>query len=912
MRHLFVLLMLTFYKISICGGASEDIMACLRQERAKHENPSQNIVTVTAENPAYLHCRVSSHHEVAWTRVSDAALLTAGNRTFTRDPRWQVSRKAEDIWVLNLRRAELTDTGCYLCEVNDKYSTVYAVFLSVQEPPPPSPSSAQKKTTRLMANMAGDEVLLNCTVTTSDSGESVDDIVWTRNGDHIDFNNTEKYVWKAKRDAGVVVQTLRIRKATMEDDGDYACEHRHQKASQIVHINKAEAQRSSTTSTTSPQSFISIFSSLLFILLFHLLLNDLLVPLSEMRNRSRSRSPRRDRGDDRSSRRRDEDRRDRKSKKERRRRHRSSSSETSDAANKLGSILNEKKKREKSPEKEKEKNGAKPAPSEVQIELGTPFDENTLSETARKYLETRITEQVSSRVDKLEALMAEKATAARHEMERMLRAQIENEMAMELAECRKRDEDSRKRCQQLEAELEKKRLKTPKKVKKKYDEGRLEMLAQRSQLERERAELARQKSELEKNEQQAIINKGVAMMLVLLLAFLPVVSGQWNSEELAMYDLIEESGLNFYEFYGVAKAYRKLSLEYHPDRNRAEDAVQKFQQVTGIYDVLKSKDLREKYDNVLEFGMPNWRQPVFYFRRMRKLAWYEGIFVLLFIGTIAHYFMMWANYFEKSLVYKDAQKRSKKKEQKKETDEDAARKEALDIYKPKIFELLPVLLFFGCCNLFKDLVIVAKSMSRKENDEEKELLEEQPRPKRINPSVPQPVYEFEVARDNKPVSTNDPEAERKYAAENEMVSKTRKKYPAGTPNRWEQMGRVLNRSPDDVISMAGKLKQMKQEEYTKLLQRQQCTAVNESSTSSGAAKAPATSAVADSAGIVRIEEWSQAEQKAFEQALQRIPKGVDERWERISEAVGTKTKKQCMQRFKDLMEMIKKKKLEAQ
>lgn len=41
--------------------------------------------------------------QIAWTRVSDGALLTAGNRTFTRDPRWQVSKKSANIWVLNLR-----------------------------------------------------------------------------------------------------------------------------------------------------------------------------------------------------------------------------------------------------------------------------------------------------------------------------------------------------------------------------------------------------------------------------------------------------------------------------------------------------------------------------------------------------------------------------------------------------------------------------------------------------------------------------------------------------------------------------------------------------------------------------------------------------------------------------------------
>ncbi|PIO61236.1 hypothetical protein TELCIR_17248, partial [Teladorsagia circumcincta] len=116
------------------------------------------------------------------------------------------------------------------------------------EPPPPPPA-AHKKGTLLMANMAGDEVLLNCTVSIAgEPAAAEEDVVWTRDGKAMNLNDTNKYIWKVKRSAGVVVHTVRIRKATMEDDGDYACESRHQRASQIVHVNKAEAQRSSSLS----------------------------------------------------------------------------------------------------------------------------------------------------------------------------------------------------------------------------------------------------------------------------------------------------------------------------------------------------------------------------------------------------------------------------------------------------------------------------------------------------------------------------------------------------------------------------------------------------------------------------------------------------------------------------------------
>lgn len=35
----------------------------------------------------------------------------------------------------------------------------------------------------------------------------------------------------------------------------------------------------------------------------------------------------------------------------------------------------------------------------------------------------------------------------------------------------------------------------------------------------------------------------------------------------------------------IKRAYRKLSLEYHPDKNKSADAVEKFQQIKFAYDV---------------------------------------------------------------------------------------------------------------------------------------------------------------------------------------------------------------------------------------------------------------------------------------------------------------------------------------
>ncbi len=60
------------------------------------------------------------------------------------------------------------------------------------------------------------------------------------------------------------------------------------------------------------------------------------------------------------------------------------------------------------------------------------------------------------------------------------------------------------------------------------------------------------------------------------------------------------------------------------------------------------------------------------------------------------------------------------------------------------------------------------------------------------------------------------------------------------------------------------------------------------------------------------EAWSQQQQKSLEQALKQFPKGTAERWERIASKVSGKSKEQCMARFKNLAEAIRKKKEQEQ
>lgn len=46
----------------------------------------------------------------------------------------------------------------------------------------------------------------------------------------------------------------------------------------------------------------------------------------------------------------------------------------------------------------------------------------------------------------------------------------------------------------------------------------------------------------------------------------------------------------------IKRAYRKLSLKYHPDKNSSPDAAEKFAEIAAAYDILSDPDKRETYN----------------------------------------------------------------------------------------------------------------------------------------------------------------------------------------------------------------------------------------------------------------------------------------------------------------------------
>jgi molecular chaperone DnaJ len=69
---------------------------------------------------------------------------------------------------------------------------------------------------------------------------------------------------------------------------------------------------------------------------------------------------------------------------------------------------------------------------------------------------------------------------------------------------------------------------------------------------------------------------------------------------------------DYYEILGIPKsatpdeikrAFRRLAMQYHPDRNKAADAEAKFKEVNEAYEVLSDSNKRATYDQYGHDGL---------------------------------------------------------------------------------------------------------------------------------------------------------------------------------------------------------------------------------------------------------------------------------------------------------------------
>lgn len=116
---------------------------------------------------------------------------------------------------------------------------------------------------------------------------------------------------------------------------------------------------------------------------------------------------------------------------------------------------------------------------------------------------------------------------------------------------------------------------------------------------------------------------------------------------------------------------------------------------------MRDETRRARYDQVLVEGLPNWRHPMYYYRRVRKMGMAELSIWLFVLFTIGQYAVAWGSYFEKKLTLdevkaskmKKLQKQMKKKKLPNEIDVEEEMEQLFLIPKPSFKNTLPFQLF---------------------------------------------------------------------------------------------------------------------------------------------------------------------------------------------------------------------------
>ncbi|XP_038078700.1 dnaJ homolog subfamily C member 1-like [Patiria miniata] len=517
----------------------------------------------------------------------------------------------------------------------------------------------------------------------------------------------------------------------------------------------------------------------------------------------------------------------------------------------------------------------------------------------------------------------------------------------------------------------------------------------------------------------------ILTLLLFLFCFVSNVKA-WDNEDFELFDLVEDVQLNFYDVLGVEKtasaaeirkAYRKQSLLFHPDKNKEDEAEEKFRQLVAVAEVLRDTDMRERYDQILEHGLPNWREPAFYYRRVRKMGLLEMAVLLFIIITVGHYVVLWSIYWERLLDLeaiipkKKRDKKSKKAGRQPATtsattptdaDENAPQDPALDDplrpTKPQLADALP-------CKLYRLLFTTAVSVpsmlkqaklelemwrerrkleaelaaqEEEEEDGEEGGVKKVKKRRRVDPTV----YEYEPSTTTPvtytPQETTDDNSSKISNIKSgdwtqddvTRLIRAMTKYPGGTAARWDKIAEEISRPVDEVTKKA---KQIKSGGFVVSVDAsaQGITgAVKHAVTSKTGKKftdddittqdlttsdpddshkenhgkhkptkppktAERTLLISQTSGNGNLESqrdetegenaenagteqdvlspggagsWSQRQQKIFEKALTVYGKGVAERWEKIADAVPGKRKEECILRYKELVETIRRKK----
>ncbi|KZT12474.1 DnaJ-domain-containing protein [Laetiporus sulphureus 93-53] len=149
------------------------------------------------------------------------------------------------------------------------------------------------------------------------------------------------------------------------------------------------------------------------------------------------------------------------------------------------------------------------------------------------------------------------------------------------------------------------------------------------------------------------------LSLFFLLATLIACVAAWTKDDYEIFDLVsaveasEGKGTTFYSWLGVpstastgeiAKAYRKKSIQLHPDKNpNDKKAHERFARLGIVSSILRNTEKRERYDFFYKNGVPKWRGTGYYYLRFRPGLGTVLTFLIIVTSTL-HYVIQGLNY----------------------------------------------------------------------------------------------------------------------------------------------------------------------------------------------------------------------------------------------------------------------------
>ncbi|KAK0400043.1 hypothetical protein QR680_003321 [Steinernema hermaphroditum] len=139
--------------------------------------------------------------------------------------------------------------------------------------------------------------------------------------------------------------------------------------------------------------------------------------------------------------------------------------------------------------------------------------------------------------------------------------------------------------------------------------------------------------------------------------------------------------------------------------------------------------------------------------------------------------------------------------------------------------------------------------------------------------------------------------------ENQLLIKASTTFPVGTVDRWNQMAAYINEHRTDKSTRPKTEKDVIKQ--VKAVQNMQFKPATDQHKLGNGVIVNGTS---ETAAPKSEDDWSALEQKRLEEGLKMYTSSDPARWDKIAALVENKTKKDCMRRYKKLVEMVKSKK----